>query len=303
VLELTYSPLYSEGISSKARFPRDRYRLVREALEPAVRAGSIALRHPRPVSVDELVRVHDPAYVAAFLDGRLSEVEQRRIGLRPWTQAFVERALMLTGATLVALEAIAGGADVAGNLAGGTHHAFRDRGGGYCVFNDIALAARGAFDDHGFGRVLVVDLDVHQGDGTAALLADEPRAFTLSFHGRKNFPSRKQVSDRDEAFEDGASDAAYLERLREVLPKVVEDHRPDLVVYQAGVDGLAEDTLGRLALTRAGLAERNRIVFAEARRRGCPVLITMGGGYADPLEASVAAHADVYLEAAGLSAS
>ena len=298
MLHLSYSEIYSAGIASNARFPRTRYQLVRQALEPAVGEGAIAIVAPRPATRDELLTVHTAAYVDAFLEGRLSETEQRRIGLRPWTAAFVERTLLLTGGALGALERIAAGAPCAGNLAGGTHHAFADRGGGYCVFNDVALCARAALTAHGFQRVLIVDLDVHQGDGTAALLADEPRAFTLSFHGAKNFPSRKQVSDRDEAFPDGVDDAAYLARLRQVLPEVFAQHQPDLVIYQAGVDGLAADRLGRLALTHDGLATRDRVVFDLAAAHGCPLLITMGGGYADPIDVSARAHAAVYLQAA-----
>lgn len=298
MLQLTYSPLYSEGISTQARFPRLRYRLVREALEPAVRAGRIGLVEPRPIALEDLARAHSPEYIAAFLEGTLTPAMQRRIGLRPWKPEFVPRTLLLVGGTLAALEELAGGARYAGNLAGGTHHAHRERGGGFCVFNDIAVAARCALERFGFRQVLVVDLDVHQGDGTASIFADEPRVTTLSLHGKRNYPARKPPSDYDLAFEDDASDAEYLAALGELLPEVFAAHCPDLVIYQAGVDALAEDSLGRLALSQAGLATRNRLVLDLADAHACPVLITMGGGYAEPLQASIEAHAEVFLEAA-----
>lgn len=300
MLRLAYSELYSEGISPDARFPRARYARVRELLEPARVDGRLSFVEPEPVDVAELWRVHDADYVRAFCEGTLPAKEQRRIGIRPWTGRFVERVLRLTGGTLSALQALADGARVAGNVAGGTHHAHHAQGGGYCVFNDIALAARIALDELGWGRVLVVDLDVHHGDGTAALFADEPRVHTLSFHARLNYPRNKPPSDRDVAFEDGTRDAEYLARLEDELPRALEAARPDLIVYQAGVDALEADTLGRLSLSREGLQARNDRVFAAARHAGCPLLLTMGGGYGDPLEASVQAHADLFLGAAEL---
>lgn len=298
MLQLTYSPLYSEGISTEARFPRLRYQLVREALQPAVLAGRIEIVEPRPIALQDLARAHCPDYVAAFLGGTLSPALQRRIGLRPWKPEFVPRTLLLMGGTLAALEQIAAGARYAGNLAGGTHHAHRASGGGFCVFNDIAVAARCALDRLGFRQVLVVDLDVHHGDGTASIFADEPRVTTLSLHGARNYPARKPPSDYDLALPDDTGDAEYLAALGGLLPQVFATHCPDLVIYQAGVDALAEDTLGRLGLTHAGLATRNRLVLDVAESHECPVLITMGGGYADPLTASVEAHAEVFLEAA-----
>ena len=302
MLHLAYSPLYSEGISPDARFPRARYARVRERLEPARAAGRIAFHEPEPIDAADLWRAHDVDYVRAFLEGTLPAREVRRIGIRPWTASFVERVLRLTGGTLSALQALARGARIAGNVAGGTHHAHHAQGGGYCVFNDLAIAARMALDELGWGRVLVVDLDVHHGDGTAALFADEPRVHTLSFHARLNFPRDKPPSDRDVAFEDGTRDAEYLAALELELPRALEASRPDLILFQAGVDALEADSLGRLSLTRLGLQARNRLVFAAAAEAGCPLLLTMGGGYGKPLEASLEAHADLFLAASEVAA-
>lgn len=298
MLRLAYSPIYSEGISPSARFPRERYVLVRAALAPAVARGQIEIVAPRPIERAELLRAHTAAYVSDFFAGTLSEAAQRRIGLRPWKPEFVPRTQILMGGSLAALEELVAGARYAGNLAGGTHHAHADQGGGFCVFNDVAVCARAALEVHGYRQVLVVDLDVHHGDGTATIFADEPRVTTLSFHGRRNYPARKPPSDYDLTFEDDVTDGDYLGTLDRVLPEVFATHHPDLVIYQAGVDALAEDTLGRLALSQAGLATRNRIVYDLAEANDCPVLILMGGGYAEPLSASAEAHAEVFLEAA-----
>jgi len=303
LLRLAYSPLYTQGISPSARFPRQRYVMVREALEPAVQRGQVELIPPRSIKREELLRVHTPGYVQGFYEGTLSEAVQRRIGLRPWKPEFVQRTELLMGGSLAALEELAAGARYAGNMAGGTHHAHAHQGGGFCVFNDVAVTAQTAISVLGFRQVLVIDLDVHHGDGTATIFEREPRVTTLSLHGRRNYPARKPPSDYDVTFEDETGDAEYTETLLEVLPELFQTHHPDLVIYQAGVDALAEDTLGRLALSQAGLATRNRIVYDQAEAHDCPVLILMGGGYADPLSSSAEAHAEVFLEAARRSCS
>lgn len=297
MLQLHYSTLYTDAISPEARFPRARYRLVREALQPAVEASRIQILPSRLASVAEIEVAHEPAYVQDFVEGRLDKKRVRRIGFRPWTPHFVERTLRLTGGTLQATEAVLAGAPVSGNMGGGTHHAYRDFGSGYCVFNDMAIAARLALSRGQVSRVAVVDLDVHQGDGTAALFAEEPRVLTFSMHSARNFPFRKQRSDLDLGLEDDVDAQTYLDLLEEALSRVVAPFRPELIFYQAGVDALTEDTLGKLSLDRETLRARNRQVFALARSLACPLVLCMGGGYADPIEASVAAHADLYLGA------
>jgi acetoin utilization deacetylase AcuC-like enzyme len=294
-LPLGFHASYTDAIHPDARFPRERYRLV------AARVATDAADRVRIVEAPlasraELVSVHDEGYVDALLAGTLDRDAQRRIGLRPWTDGIVERVLRLVGGSVTALDHALATGSYAGNLAGGTHHAFRAEGAGYCFVNDVAILARRALDHHGLHRVAIVDLDVHQGDGTAALLADEPRAFTFSMHGARNFPLRKQRSDLDVELPDGTTDDAYLAALDRHLPFALHP-TPDLVIFQAGVDALAEDALGRLSLTRAGMAARNRRVFDACDALGVPCVILMGGGYGRPIEATVEAFVDLFAEA------
>lgn len=300
MLQLSYHPLYTDAIDPLARFPRERYRLVREALEPACQAGLIDIVTSREATFDELAIAHDPAYIAAFIEGRLDAAAIRKIGFRPWTPQFVERTLRIAGGTIMALEAVMAGAPAAGNLAGGTHHAYAAHGEGYCVFNDLAICARLAARRYGVERVLILDLDVHQGNGTAAILADEPTLFTLSVHGERNYPHHKETSDLDVGLPDGAGDEAMLDAIGWQLDRVMMELRPQLILYQGGVDALAEDALGRLAMTHAGLAARDQRVLEVARAWSCPLVVTMGGGYAAPISASVRAHAQLFTALAHL---
>lgn len=296
---LWYSPIYTWGIDPRARFPRERYRLVREGLEEAGRAGLIGFREPEGLAVEDLMLAHDPGYAQAFLAGSLDPQVVRRIGLQPWTGAMVSRTLILTGGTVHATRQVLSNGGVSGNIGGGTHHAYRDFGSGYCIFNDLAVAARVAQRDHGVGRVLILDLDVHQGDGTAAIFEDDPSVRTVSFHCGKNFPFRKTTSDLDLSLAPGTGDEDYLNLLERCLEREMNAFQPEFVFFQAGVDGLATDRLGFLDLTRRGLQRRNQLVFDFARQHGLPLVITMGGGYGDPIETSVRAHLDLFLQAAG----
>ncbi len=276
------------------RFPIRKYRLLRERLEAC---GWFELEAAPFARVEEIELAHDPAYVRAFLDGAISAAAMRRIGF-PWSQGLVDRTLASAGSTLAGARwALTHG--IAGGLAGGTHHAFRAEGAGFCVFNDIAIAIRALQKDAAIRRAAVVDLDVHQGDGTAAIFEGDPDVLTLSIHGAKNFPFRKQTSAIDIELADGTADREYLERLSGVLPRVWE-FAPEIVFFQAGVDALATDRLGRLALTPEGMLERDRMVIGEAARRGIPLVITLGGGYSEPIEATVEAHANTFLVAAGV---
>ena len=274
------------------RFPMAKYALLREALLETGLLRAEELVPAELVGLAELRRVHTPAYVAAVLEGRLSEAEVRRLGF-PWSEALVRRSRAAVGGTCAAA-GVALEEGVAGNLAGGTHHAFAEHGEGFCVFNDIAVSIRALQADGRIARAVVVDLDVHQGNGTAAIFAGDASVFTFSMHGQHNFPFRKQASSLDVGLPDGTTDAAYLEALYRQLPQVLEAARPDLVYYQAGVDPLAEDTLGRLALSRAGLQARDAFVFETAQRRGLPLVVTLGGGYARPLRCSLEAHLGTY---------
>ena len=266
-------------------FPRSKYRLLRERVEGL---ADLDVREGETASEADLVRVHTPAYVSAVLDGSLSAVEQRAIGF-PWSQEMVDRSRRSVGSTMAAARAaLAEG--VAANLAGGTHHAAASRGSGYCVFNDVAVATRHLQADRPL-RVAVVDLDVHQGDGTAAIFEGDDSVFTLSLHGAKNFPFRKAASDLDVALPDGCADADYLAALDAALAAVWSEHavRPfDLAFYLAGADPHEGDRLGRLKLSTAGLLERDRRVLGGLRARRIPVALAMAGGYGHDLDVTVA---------------
>jgi len=274
------------------KFPIDKYRRVREILA----AEQIFEFEEAPfATVDDIKRVHEPAYVDSFLAGALTPAAYRRIGFPP-SEGLIKRTLASVGGTLAATR-LALEEGWGGNLAGGTHHAFRGEGSGFCVFNDIAIAISWARADAGIERAAVIDLDVHQGDGTAEIFGGDTNVLTLSLHGKSNFPFRKQQSSIDIAMEDKTGDAEYLSQLEVVLPRVAE-HSPEIIFYQAGVDGLASDTLGKLALTAEGLEQRDRMVFDLARRSEVPLVITQGGGYGKPIELTAKAHANVYRTAA-----
>ncbi len=246
-------------------------------------------------SRNDLLRVHEPGYVDAFLSGTLEAAQMRRIGF-PWSPELVRRTLASAGSTLLAAES-ALQTGMAGTLAGGTHHAYRAEGSGFCVFNDLAIAIATMRSRGLIRRAAIVDLDVHQGDGTAAIFSGDDEVFTVSVHGARNFPFRKQRSVVDIELDDQTTDREYLAQLKPVLA-FVWDFRPELVLFQSGVDVLATDSLGRLALTVEGLAERDRMVIEGARDNNFPLAITLGGGYADPIELTVAAHAQTFRIAA-----
>lgn len=278
------------------RFPMAKYRRLRAAVATGVPTARLV--EPPAATDDQLEGVHDRAYVQAVTDGTLDPAAVRRIGF-PWSRQLVERSRRSVGATIAACRsALAEG--VAVNLAGGTHHAFADRGGGFCVWNDAAVAARTLLSDGDVGRVAIIDLDVHQGDGTAAILATDPRVFTLSVHGAKNFPFVKQQSDLDVALDDGTGDEAYLAALEGALEEVFEATVPDLVIYLAGADPWHGDRLGRLALTKAGLRARDARVFECVRAHGCALAVVMAGGYAREIDDIVDIHLATVSGAASL---
>ncbi|MGC6423699.1 MAG: histone deacetylase [Lentimonas sp.] len=294
---LFYDPIYTDGIDPSARFPRERYRLLYERLKDR---SEVEIRHPRLATREEITRAHSPKYVDAFLHGTLDPDAIRRIGLRPWTPSIIDRTLRITGGSLQALEHVLQHGGIAGNMAGGTHHAYYNYGSGYCIFNDIAICAITALQHPDINRVLVLDLDVHQGDGTAAILKDEVRAFTCSIHAESNFPFRKEQSDLDVHLADDTTDSDYLDVLDHTLAKL-EVQNYDLILYQAGVDPLVEDALGKLSLTRSGLQQRNQRIFdLRAQHPGLPILIFMGGGYANPIDPTVDAFEDLFTGAATL---
>lgn len=244
-----------------------------------------------PATTAELVRAHDPAYVAAVAEGTLSEKVQRRIGL-PWSEVLAQRSRATVGGSLTAARsALQNG--ISGQLAGGTHHAHFAEGSGYCTFNDLAVAALALLDEGLCERIAILDTDVHQGDGNAALLTDNPSVFICSLHGAKNFPFRKIASDLDFDLPDGTEDREYLRALADAL-SAIGAFRPDLILFLSGADPLAGDKLGRLSLTFEGMLDRDLMVLEFAARRGVPLSIAIGGGYAEPISLSVAAYANTF---------
>lgn len=274
------------------KFPVRKYRLLRDLLE----ADCVYRFEQAPLApLSAIERAHDPAYVRQFVDGQLPAAAIRRIGF-PWSQGLVLRTLSSVGGTLAACDhALRYG--FGGNLAGGTHHAFRSEGSGFCVFNDLAIGIHYLRAEHRIERAAVIDLDVHQGDGTALLFADDPNVLTLSMHGRNNFPFRKQRSKIDVELADATGDDDYLAALAQVLPWAF-DSNPGVVFYQSGVDALATDVLGRLSLTSAGLKRRDELVMRAAAAHGAPFVITLGGGYSNPIELTAEAHANTFRTAA-----
>lgn len=267
--------------------------MLHELLE---RDGFFTLERAPLADLETIALVHEQAYVDAFVKGTLTDAAIRRIGF-PWSDGLVTRTLASVGSTVAATaEALKTG--WGGTLAGGTHHAFAGEGSGFCVFNDIAVAIRWAQDGAGSGaggieRAAVIDLDVHQGDGTAHIFREDPSVLTLSVHCRNNFPLRKQQSKIDVDLNAGAEDVEYLQVLGEVLPRVWAFH-PDILFYQSGVDGLGSDRLGHLKLTPEGLKARDRLVMQGARESGVPLAITIGGGYSEPIALTAEAHANTF---------
>jgi acetoin utilization deacetylase AcuC-like enzyme len=294
-----YSDHFVLPLPEGHKFPMAKYSRLRERI---LAEGIIAPAdlHEAPLAaLDDLRLVHDAQYVDAVVHGRMPADIQRRIGF-PWSPQMVERSRRSVGATIAAAgAALDDGA--AANLAGGTHHAFADRGEGFCVFNDVAVAARVLQRDHHARRIAIVDLDVHQGNGTAAIFKDDASVFTFSMHGDKNFPFRKETSDLDVALADGTGDDEYLALLTTHLHDVLNRHEPDFVFYLAGADPYEGDRLGRLKLTIGGLRQRDEMVLRACRDARLPVVITMSGGYALDVDAIVSIHTNTIRAAASLS--
>jgi acetoin utilization deacetylase AcuC-like enzyme len=270
------------------KFPVLKSGMLRQIIE---KEGLFQLESAPATTPETVALAHDPDYVKGFAAGTLAPAAMRRIGL-PWSEVLIHRAFASVGGTIGAsLEALRHGWGA--TLGGGTHHAFRSEGAGFCVFNDIAVAIQ-LLRKRGFvRRAAVIDLDVHQGDGTAEIFQDDPDVFTFSIHCNSNFPFRKKQSRLDVPLPDGVEDTEYLHQLNEVLPAVFA-FNPDIVFYQSGVDPLASDVLGRLSLTHQGLIKRDRRVLEAARSFGAPLVLTSGGGYSRPIERSVEAHANTY---------
>jgi acetoin utilization deacetylase AcuC-like enzyme len=287
-LKVFYSDHFVLPLPERHRFPMVKYSMLRERVSASGVCGPGEMIVPRPVSDKEILRSHDRGYLRRVVSGMLTEKEMRRIGFS-WSERMVERSRRASGGTLGACRAALEDG-FAANLAGGTHHAFGDRGEGYCVLNDSAIAARAVQAEGLVERVVVVDTDVHQGNGTAAILGGDPSVFTFSIHGAKNFPFHKERSDLDVALPDGADDTEFLGALEEGLERALDSSGAGLAIYLAGADPFEDDRLGRLCVSKEGLAERDRLVIESCRERGIPVAVTMAGGYARDVEDTVDIH-------------
>jgi acetoin utilization deacetylase AcuC-like enzyme len=285
-----YSDTFVLPLPEGHRFPMTKYSRLRERLLTDALVSPDDLHEAPQASWDDVRLVHTPEYAAAVAAGTLPRDAQRRIGF-PWSPHMVERALRSVGATIAAarMAAVEG---CSANLAGGTHHGFADHGEGYCVFNDVAVAVRVMQRDLAIRRVAIVDCDVHQGNGTAAIFGDDEDVFTCSIHGARNYPFRKEASDLDIALEDGTDDEPYLQHLAHCLDRVVGQHDPEMMFYLAGADPYEGDRLGRLKLTMDGLQRRDELVIRRCRQAGIPLVITMSGGYADDVSDIVTIHAN-----------
>lgn len=292
MLKIAYHPVYRHTLPPKHRFPMEKYELLPEQL---LYEGTVTPSHffaPSPLPESRILRAHEADYWERLKSLSLTRKEERATGF-PLSAELVQREIIIAQGTLdCARYALEYG--VAMNVAGGTHHAFTDRGEGFCLLNDIALGAYYLLDEGLAQRVLVVDLDVHQGNGTAQIFKDEDRVFTFSMHGAHNYPLRKEQSDLDIGLPDGTTDEPYLKQLAYTLPLLMDTVQPDFVFYQSGVDVLATDKLGRLGLTLDGCKRRDQIVFEECKRNGVPVAVSMGGGYSERVAIIVDAHANTY---------
>ena len=294
-MKAVYHPSYQIVLPPGHPFPMSKYSLLKDQLlaEGTLVPGDIL--QPEPLDIPTLALVHTPEYLAKLSSAGLSATEQRRLGL-PWSEALWQRSLLASAGTLLAARAalIDG---LAGNLAGGTHHAFADHGEGYCVLNDVATAIRKLQAERAIRRAAVVDLDVHQGNGTAAIFEADDEVFTFSMHGDRNYPLAKMQSNVDVPLRDGMGDAEYLEALRGHIPEVLEAANADVVFYLAGVDVAAGDRFGKLALTEEGIRARERAVIEAVRGRGLPLVIVLAGGYAATRARTAELHAHVFREA------
>lgn len=287
-LHVWSSAKYTFPLPHDHRFPISKYALVRERVVSEGVVPPECVHEPLPVTRDDLLLVHTADYVHRFTAGALTADEIRRLGF-PWSPELVERSYRSTSGTCEAAEWSLGHG-VAMNLAGGTHHAFSDHGEGFCVFNDVAVAIRRLQRRGLVQRAAIIDLDVHQGNGTHAIFAGDERVFTYSMHGARNYPFHKVAGSLDVELDDGVSDDAYLTMLMRTLPSVLRQAAPDVVLYIAGADPLQDDRLGRLNLTHEGLARRDRYVLATCRDIGLPVAIVLGGGYARDIDATVTSY-------------
>lgn len=292
MLKVAWSEIYAHPLPEGHRFPMEKYELLPEQL---LYEGTLSPENfftPETAEKKWILQVHEKEYFDKLLSLGLSASEIRRTGF-PLSQALVQREVhIMQGSMMAARFALDFGVGM--NIAGGTHHAYKDKGEGFCLLNDIAITAAFLIKEHGLGKVLVVDLDVHQGNGTAKIFEDNPQVFTFSMHGAHNYPLQKEISDLDVPLLDKTDDSTYLNLLNHHLPELMDRFEPDFIIYQSGVDVLATDKLGRLGMSIQGCRERDRIVLETARRHRVPVMCCMGGGYAKKINDIIEAHANTF---------
>ncbi len=292
MLQIAFSPIYEYPLPKGHRFPMDKYSLIPQQLIYEGTVQDKQFFHPDPISEEIILLTHSAKYWEDLKNQTLSEKEIRAIGF-PMTPLLVERGRHIAAGTLQCVEyAIKHGISM--NAAGGTHHAFKEKGEGFCVFNDIAIAANHLIHSNKFNNILIVDLDVHQGNGSASIFNGQGQVFTFSMHGSKNYPFRKEASHLDIGLPDGTEDEAYLKILFNILPRVIDQHRPELIFYQAGVDILTTDRLGRLSVSREGCRKRDKYVMEICKKNKIPLVVTMGGGYSPQLSHIIEAHANTF---------
>ncbi|MFK8056700.1 MAG: histone deacetylase [Saprospiraceae bacterium] len=291
-MRVAFSPIYHYQLPPKHRFPMAKYDLLPEQLLYEGTLTEASFFEPERLTEKELLLTHTQEFWRKLQAQDLSRKEIRDIGF-PLSLKLVERGLHIAQGTLSCAR-YAQSDGVALNIAGGTHHSFADKGEGFCVFNDIAIAANVMLTSGEVSKVVVIDLDVHQGNGNAKLFENEPRVFTLSFHGARNYPTRKMISDLDLGFEDKTEDEFYLSEVARIIPSVLDKQQPDFVFYLSGVDVLAADKLGRLSISPQGCRERDRLVLQACHDRNLPVAVSMGGGYAERLATIIDAHANTF---------
>jgi acetoin utilization deacetylase AcuC-like enzyme len=299
VFPVAFHPSFRYPVPEGHRFPMEKYALLPQQLlrEGIVREEDFFA--PDEIALDHVYAVHQQAYINRFINGKLSAQEARRIGFEQ-SPLLVARELRLANGTLLGALKALGDVGIAFNIAGGTHHAGYDFGEGFCMINDQAVAAQYLIDHTKIKQVLIIDLDVHQGNGTAQIFQHKPQVFTFSMHGQNNYPFRKEKSDLDIGLDDGTTDEVYLNKLSETLPKLLREVQPDFIFYQAGVDILQEDKMGRMACTLSGCRQRDYMVLSLAQKNNIPLQCSMGGGYAPDIKLILEAHASTYRVAQSL---
>ncbi len=293
MIRIAYSPVYKYTLPEGHRFPMEKYELIPEQLLYEGTIEKEQFFHPQALSEEDILRTHTKEYWHKLKTQTLSRKEERAIGF-PMRKDLISRGRFIAQGTLDCARFAMNGGKCALNIAGGTHHSFADRGEGFCVYNDIAIASNVLLSNNEVSKILIIDLDVHQGNGTAKIFENNSQVFTFSVHGAKNYPARKQKSDLDIGLPDKTEDNVFLKVVQEHVPNLIEQVRPDLIFYLSGVDILETDKLGRLSCTIQGCKSRDEIVFEEAMKREIPVAVSMGGGYSERIADIVEAHANTY---------